>query len=1054
MIKVVFISRFTTMMPPANNWQVGDGLNIAGHRWNRRNQGTSSIFGNSLYDDSRKAITFKIDHNINAEHRISGTYSFESTTGDDGERRWPVEYNGYGSLVVKRPQTFTIALTSTLRPTLLNELRVGLSRTATMTHDPFTNPRNDNKVSPILIDLLRSDDTSKFPRYSNLPIVPNPGLGTMLFSPEQGSHLLGGERLGGRNATQTRWGGVDPRWSFADTITWMKGAHSFKGGIEYRTQKSWQEQDGQPSWGSGVNAYPTVNGGVLTEFSPFRSNGLSGTGAWLDMPTADVDYREGGPTMSGNYDGAHNLMTYMAGSLRNMNQYFFVVDAKNPRWNNAGNGELTKVADLRNREISFFFKDDWKFSNSLTLNLGVRYEYWGVPYEARGLTGGIEDGWSSIMGITGGDLSTWMPTLGQVQASPDNKLTRQVFVGPNSLNPDKSMFNKDMNNWAPHVGFSWQVPWLGSRGSTTLRGGYSISYLRIGNYDITFGYTTAMSTPPGAVYAYTYTGHDGCLGIDQNGAAAGMGCYLNFDNFGKLLPLYDPNGQGFIGMEVQPTILGVQPVYKRDMALTVYDPNIRNPYVQNLNLSLTHQLGRNLTLDARYIGTLTRKGTPSGTLGSGINVNTPNLINSGLMKELLVVRAGGQSDLLNEFILPGTLYRANANEDPNMRTGSDQIRAMWGQNLANGNFQAIASALATTNGNASSIFASQFQPGVNGMVLRAGGAPENWLTANPQYSSVTVRNNWEHANYHSLQLQATMRPWNGLNFQTTYTWSRNLARPGAITDYRDWDEDYWLSAQHRSHQFNINGTYTLPFGPNSLLLRNASGAVKKMVEGWQIGWIGMMSSGSPMSLTGIQTLWGNATTGINQVGPFDTKSGKVKWDSELNDGFYFGRNYIRIIDPQCFDANAIDPALARSFCNTTTSIRAIVEVDESKPVVGWRDINQTDPVRGTIIFQNARAGERGNFLPNNLTGVGRFSLDMNFGKSVEFMEGKRIELRIDAQNILNHATPSESGGTDGIRNNAVSNPYLTINTNLDTEFGRLSTKTGHRTFQARIRLSF
>jgi outer membrane receptor protein involved in Fe transport len=37
-------------------------------------------------------------------------------------------------------------------------------------------------------------------------------------------------------------------------------------------------------------------------------------------------------------------------------------------------------------ESSFFIKDDWKIFSSLTLNLGLRWEHYGVPYIGSGFT--------------------------------------------------------------------------------------------------------------------------------------------------------------------------------------------------------------------------------------------------------------------------------------------------------------------------------------------------------------------------------------------------------------------------------------------------------------------------------------------------------------------------------------------------------------------------------------------------------------------------------------------------------------------------------------------
>ncbi|MDR0311940.1 MAG: hypothetical protein LBJ21_10170, partial [Acidobacteriota bacterium] len=388
-----------------------------------------------------------------------------------------------------------------------------------------------------------------------------------------------------------------------------------------------------------------------------------------------------------------------------------------------------------------------------------------------------------------------------------------------------------------------------------------------------------------------------------------------------------------------------------------------------------------------------------------------------------------------------------------MVSGSQQIRNAYGSQLATGNFVAIASGLATHNGSNFGILAKKQMSDVNGLVLREGGAPENLIFTNPQYLNVYLKRSREHSNYHSMQAQVTMRPTHGLSFQATYTWSRNLQRPANKTDWHDWSADYWLAGQHRSHALNVNGTYALPFGANGFVLRNATGAIKKTVEGWQIGWIASVTSGPPMSLTGVATLWNNGSLNLVRPDLWDSKSGNVEWDNEAGEGFYYGKNYTRVIDPMCFEESIVAVSLRTACAN---GIRALVLVDDSKDIAGWTNVNRNDAsaIRGTVIFQNPKPGERGNFQPNNLTGVGRWNLDANMGKTIEFMEGKRLELRVDAQNIFNHATPSQSGASVGARGNTVTNPFLTVNTTAGTQFGLLSTKTGHRTFQARIRLSF
>ena len=67
---------------------------------------------------------------------------------------------------------------------------------------------------------------------------------------------------------------------------------------------------------------------------------------------------------------------------------------------------------------------------------------------------------------------------------------------------------------------------------------------------------------------------------------------------------------------------------------------------------------------------------------------------------------------------------------------------------------------------------------------------------------------------------------------------------------------------------------------------------------------------------------------------------------------------------------------------------------------------------------------------------GRWSLDGNLAKTFQISESKSAQLRIDATNITNHPTPSDY--TLGFSDN----------------FGQITSKTGSRTFQAKLRVSF
>src|SRR5690606_16621997 len=108
--------------------------------------------------------------------------------------------------------------------------------------------------------------------------------------------------------------------------------------------------------------------------------------------------------------------------------------------------------------------------------------------------------------------------------------------------------------------------------------------------------------------------------------------------------------------------------------------------------------------------------------------------------------------------------------------------------------------------------------GQAGDLLRNAGLPENFIVNNPQFNGVTLRSNLGSSVYHSMQLQATLRPTAGATMQTSYTWSK------AMSACADSGCSSWVNPTNRSlarglqdsnreHGFRLIGTYELPFGP-------------------------------------------------------------------------------------------------------------------------------------------------------------------------------------------------------------------------------------------------
>jgi hypothetical protein len=985
--KTGFISKTLDAMPHANAFDnpgnlvastgffgstyAPDGLNTATARWVQTAHGSDNLFGTGSANN-RRQINVKFDHNFSDSHKLNASYSYEKDTSDDAALPlWPSVPTGQD---IRKPQVLSVNFTSTLSTSIVNEARFGLARSGANTGGAAQRADVGAQVRSQLLAV------------SNEPILTTVGYQNMAFL----NGILGGLTYESRE--------VSPRWVYGDTVSWTRGVHSFKFGAEYRLSSTKSTLGGSVQTGAN---FPTaaVGNAPLASVIGIGRTGLAGVGG------------SGG---SGNQLVAENLLTFLSGSLGSLQQTRFV-SALKPEWNDPVTNPF-KVRDIAQNELGTFFKDDWKATRDLTLNLGLRWDYYGVPYERQGLTASLKGGGNALFGLSGRSFADWM------KPGVRGDAMEIIYVGPNSPNPSQSLYNRDLNNFGPAVGFAWQVPWFG-KGKTTVRGGYQIQYLGGGRG---FVLDTAIGNPPGSSNTAFYNA-PGYFSLETLVANP------------SLVP-------------VQPTFLPsptstVIPVTDRSGLLNTFDPNFVNPYVQNLTLSVTRNVTRKVTLDLRYIGTLSRK------LYSNIDLNSPNFLYNGLKEAFDSARRGGESPLLDQMFnglniagfgpgnslgcatntgIPtpcaavGTLNSAGV-----MQTGAMHLRGslVMSSSLANGNYQALATTLNTlTNAVAG------FAPGA---VLRFNKFAENFIKTNPQVANAVMETNLGEANYHSFQSQVSLRPMGGLSLQATYTWSRNLGmNPGegpngtgaTFTDPTNRSLDYTLLGSHRKHSVVTYGTYALPFGPNKLLFSGASGKWARLAENWQASWIVNLASGAPSSILAQSMLYGNGVPDI--VGPFDRKT-HYTWAEGSPAGYLFADSkgnplYTKVKDPQCTNPNYVAAFLAPS-CT----------------------LNALADSSGRIIFQTPLPGKAGTFGRNSLETLGTWTADMTVQKKIQIAESKSFTVRLDASNVFNHVQPGVEGGFF-----AASPATSDLNLQSFVPFGNYAAKVGRRTFQLKARVDF
>jgi hypothetical protein len=930
-----FITKLLGYMPRANAFNgTGDGLNTAVHRWVRRTvAGAAGFTGENADAFQRRQINVKIDHNFNTNHRLTGTWIRENRYSDNMplSSPWPTGYDGE---ITEYPKLMSAQLTSTLSPTLLNEFRFGYRVTSLYYLPGFHVTRNPDQAKEAW-DFLT--------KVNGVPIAQSP----TLF----GSHVLNG---GGNGYSGNR----SPLYTYGDTLSWSKGSHAVKTGIELRLASS---------QGYAASLMPSVSGGAG------------------DVPVTGIDRITG--MLPTNITLAQNVLLFLSGSVSNVAQTFQTREPTDTNFLDFN--ELYFQDNPKNRygvmrewhqpEINFFIKDDWKVTPSFTLNLGMRYDLFRVPYQVsvsgKNWTAGLLGGNSGVFGYSGRSIDNWMSG----GTSQKGDLTQTVLIGKGTPYPKQGIWPSDRNNFAPAVGFAWSPRW-GGQDKTTIRGGYQIAYQLPGNS------ISWISVDTGAI-GLSYSANDG-----------GDGTFRDFSNITIPPPLN------------QKPWVGTIPITARSPSLSLFAPDYTTPYVQTFTLGVTRSIASNMTLDVKYVGT---RGTK---LHSTLSLNQPDFRNNKLLEALEITRAGGDAVMFDQMLRG---LNIGSGVIGTAISGSEALRrhASFRTNIANGNFAAVAGTLNSTN-------IGTVQPRgqiIGGGTMRSSGLfPENFFVVNPQFNNITYRNNSDSSNYHSMQAQITMRPTQGITFQSTYTLSRSLGISGGVDtaggfsgNYRDLlnrRADYGRLASDRNHDFRTYGSFELPFGPGKLLARGSSGWFARVIEGWQVGTILNLSSGAPLNIAGVTTLYDRGTPDI--VGAFP-REGEVVWPLTQGNAFgnFFGQQYQRVPDPAC------------------SAVASVLTV--------WCTNTALADANGNIVLRNAAPGQLGSLGLATIEGPGNWDLDANIQKSLRIAESRNLIFRIDARNVFNHPNPG--------------NPNMNINSGT---FGEINSKSGSRTLAAQVRFEF
>ena len=437
----------------------------------------------------------KIDHRFNQKNLLSAKYSHNYTTNTGFNC-----FNNAADPCSSGPANssahmFAINDTHTFTPTKLLNVSFGVSR-GTYFY-PGIAAAYPN-VSPV--DAIGEPQYMKDSGYNWFPAV---GIG--------GYTAAGTYNIGGNPYSYARQG--QETYHLIGTLSWVKGAHEFKFGGEGRMHRLNYTQ-------------PNYAPGGVYNFD------WTGTANYAAGCTPGVDcYPIGGDGMA----------SFLIGAQPN---------------DCCGQYEIPNSVASQNFEFGGFVQDNWKKTEKLTLNLGLRYELVLPRTERRNELNYLDPNVQSPITLDGKNLTGG-----------------EIFANSN----DRHSYAPDYENIQPRFGFAYRATH-----NTVVRGGYGIYF----------------SSWRGAVA--------GTSGVGQQG----------FDQLTNLVASFQGDGATPAARMSNPYPNGpIQPPGSslgllNDVGYGGYGPirNISNkvPYEQSWSFGLQHETKWNLVLDAAYIG---KKGT-------------------------------------------------------------------------------------------------------------------------------------------------------------------------------------------------------------------------------------------------------------------------------------------------------------------------------------------------------------------------------------------------------------------------------------------------------------
>ncbi len=706
-----------------------------------------------------------------------------------------------------------------------------------------------------------------------------------------------------------------------DTVSWLVGNHSVRMGAQY--QNVW------------IQAYNDAG------IKPLFSFGIGNNGPVLTTALAAT---AGGPALTApQATSARSLFALLGGVIGSGQQAFNVTSQDS--------GYVSGATNLRGFKFSNFAPyvlDQWKATQALTLNFGLRYDY-QTPLES---TNGLY----------------WEPTIADgrdpVEAALDPAGTFQ-FIGGNSGKAN-TFYKKDLNNWAPSFGVAWAPKDIENKvlrfitgEDFVIRGGYRKSFVNdelVRAPDNALGNHPGFSTTTAALTTYNVTQGVTNL-LDERfgtpiGAVATSGTFTNVRNF----------------------TTNNTTAFNRTGTVFAIDPELQVPSQNDYQVSVQRRFGK-WVAEARYVGGFSKNMLRTIDYNQ---ISIPDAYRTDFNTVRANVLAGCASNAACAAGAPSFIAMASsggvlANNAFGTLVRQGQIAELAWQQIVAGNIS---------------------NPNV--VPYPTGTTQRELFLKNPNAGVVNVLENGGSYYYNAGQFEIRRQINAGLYLQANYTFSKELtdaigtaqARVEPFLDNNNRGLDYTRADYDQTHVFNVNSIYELPFGKGRKFLSNA-GWLDHVIGGWQLGLVLRVSSGAPITFT-------DARGTLNRAGRSGRQTALTNLTEEelrANIGVYRTQCGIFFVNPAVININQAN--LQAGNCTAlNTGVTAGTVGGAASSGFGEAQFP------GQIFFNNG-AGQTGSLRRAIVNGPWATSADVSLLKNFRITERVGFQIRGEAYNFTN-----------------------------------------------------